>query len=105
MTGFPWLWLGYSQIDSPLASFAPIGGVELLTLLLIISAGSIIYAFSQRQWLHLLIPAVIFSTGYGLKSANWVTVDPNSTTKIALIQGNVDQAKKWLPQELSLIHI
>lgn len=66
MTGFPWLWLGYSQIDSPLANFAPIGGVELLTLLLIISAGSIIYAFSQRQWLHLLIPAVIFSTGYGL---------------------------------------
>ncbi|KJY68923.1 apolipoprotein acyltransferase [Vibrio coralliilyticus] len=99
MTGFPWLWLGYSQIDSPLANFAPIGGVELLTLLLIISAGSIIYAFSQRQWLHLLIPAVIFSTGYGLKSANWVTIDPDSTTKIALIQGNVDQAKKWLPQE------
>ncbi|MDF4845180.1 apolipoprotein N-acyltransferase, partial [Vibrio parahaemolyticus] len=40
MTGFPWLWLGYSQIDAPLASFAPIGGVELLTLFILISAGA-----------------------------------------------------------------
>ncbi|NRB67888.1 MAG: apolipoprotein N-acyltransferase [Vibrio sp.] len=99
MTGFPWLWLGYSQIDSPLANFAPIGGVEILTLLLIASAGSIVYAVNHKQWLHLLIPAVIFATGYGLQSANWVTLNPNSTTKIALIQGNVNQAKKWLPQE------
>ncbi|UUM31217.1 apolipoprotein N-acyltransferase [Vibrio japonicus] len=99
MTGFPWLWLGYSQIDSPLANFAPIGGVELLTLLMVLSAGSIAYAFIKKQWMHLLIPIVILSAGYGLKAANWVTPNPSSTTKLALIQGNIAQELKWVPSQ------
>ncbi len=99
MTGFPWLWLGYSQIESPLANFAPLGGVELLTFLLILSAGAIAYAALHRQWLHLLIPVVIFSAGYGLSAASWVTPNPESTTKVALIQGNIAQELKWLPSQ------
>ena len=99
MTGFPWLWLGYSQIESPLANFAPIGGVELLTLFVVLSAGAIAYASLHRQWLHLVIPAVILSAGYGLKAASWVTPNPDSSTKLALIQGNIAQELKWLPSE------
>ena len=38
LTGFPWLSLGYSQIDSPLASFAPmIGEVGITGLILVIN--------------------------------------------------------------------
>ena len=99
MTGFPWIWLGYSQIDSPLGNFAPIGGVELITLLLIISAGSIAYAMLSKKWMNILIPTTILLTGFGLNSAHWVTPNPESSTKLALIQGNVDQAKKWLPKQ------
>ncbi|KOO02183.1 apolipoprotein N-acyltransferase [Vibrio nereis] len=99
MTGFPWLWLGYSQIDSPLANFAPVGGVELLTLLVMISAACISYTLIKKQWMHLLIPVIIFSAGYGLKIANWVTPNPDSTTKLALIQGNIAQELKWVPSQ------
>lgn len=99
MTGFPWLWLGYSQIESPLANFAPIGGVELLTLLVVAAAASIAYAALNRQWLHLLIPAVILATGYGLKAANWVSPMPEKASKVALIQGNIAQELKWLPSQ------
>ncbi|KHD24257.1 apolipoprotein acyltransferase [Vibrio caribbeanicus] len=99
MTGFPWLWIGYSQIESPLAHFAPLGGVELLTFLSIVSSGVIAYALLHRQWLQLLIPAIILSAGFGLKSASWVTPNPDSTTKLALIQGNIAQELKWLPSE------
>jgi apolipoprotein N-acyltransferase len=99
MTGFPWLWLGYSQIESPLANFAPIGGVELLTLLVVVSAGAIAYSALNRQWLHLVIPAVIVMTGYGLQSAQWVTPNPEKITKVALIQGNIPQELKWKPSE------
>ncbi len=96
LTGFPWLWLGYSQIDSPLANFAPIGGVELLTLLLMFSAGALAYSLLHKTWLMVIIPAVIYATGYGLGSAQWVTPQPQNSTKIALIQGNINQAQKWL---------
>ncbi|MGY3569015.1 apolipoprotein N-acyltransferase [Vibrio paucivorans] len=104
MTGFPWLWLGYSQIDSPLANFAPLAGVELITLLVIVCASSLAYTFihksnSPKIWLNLLIPAVVFATGFGLRNISWVTPDPTNTTKVALIQGNIDQAIKWLPSQ------
>ncbi|OLQ88553.1 apolipoprotein N-acyltransferase [Vibrio ponticus] len=99
MTGFPWLWLGYSQIDSPLASFAPIGGVELITLLVVVSAAAISYALLNKHWLTLVVPAVVLATGFGLRNINWVTPNPDSTTKIALVQGNIEQALKWVPSE------
>ncbi len=98
MTGFPWLWLGYSQLESPLANFAPLGGVELVTLTVIGSAFALSYSVLSKRWLTLLIPAVIFATGFGLKAVNWVTPNDN-VTKFALIQGNIDQALKWVPSQ------
>jgi len=97
MTGFPWLWLGYSQIESPLANFAPLGGVELLTLLVLVCSGCLAYSFINKSWSLLIIPAVIFATGYGLRSAHWVTPQADRSTKVALIQGNIEQALKWVP--------
>lgn len=99
MTGFPWLWLGYSQIDSPLGNYAPLGGVELVTFAVVVSASLLAYALLSRRAMISLIPAVIFATGYGLNAAHWVTPDPDSKTRFALIQGNIDQASKWLPSE------
>jgi apolipoprotein N-acyltransferase len=99
MTGFPWLWLGYSQIESPLANFAPIGGVELLTLLVMLSAGAISYGVLTRQWSTLIIPALLLATGFGLSSAQWTMPDQSNKTKLALIQGNIAQELKWLPSQ------
>ncbi|MGF1844491.1 apolipoprotein N-acyltransferase [Vibrio clamense] len=99
MTGFPWLWLGYSQIDGPLAPFAPIGGVELLTLLIVVSASSLAYAIIHKRWAVSIIPMVILASGFGIRNINWVTPNPEKTTSVALIQGNIDQEKKWLPSQ------
>ncbi len=99
MTGFPWLWLGYSQIDGPLSSFAPIAGVESITLLIIIAAASLGYAWIHKRPSMVIIPIVILSTGYGLKLIEWVTPNEEKATQVALIQGNIDQNKKWLPSE------
>jgi len=98
-TGFPWLLLGYSQIDSPLSGFAPIGGVQLITLAVICCSSSIAFAFINRRPLALIIPLVLFAIASGLKLIPWVSLDQTTQTSFALIQGNVPQEKKWLPSE------
>ncbi|WP_099612078.1 apolipoprotein N-acyltransferase [Vibrio fujianensis] len=99
MTGFPWLWLGYSQIDSPLAYFAPIGGVELITWVVIISASSLSYSFLNRSWLALLLPLIFFVSALALQKHSWVTPEPERTITVAIVQGNVPQSLKWHPNQ------
>lgn len=99
MTGFPWLLLGYSQIDSPLASFAPIGGVQLITLGVVLIASSIAYAINVKRPHSLLLALAIFAGGFSFNSIDWVTVKSDDSPRFALIQGNIDQALKWLPNQ------
>ncbi|GIT24042.1 MAG: hypothetical protein CM1200mP41_00860 [Gammaproteobacteria bacterium] len=39
--GFPWMYLGYSQFDTPLGGFAPLGGVLGVSFLSAVTAGSV----------------------------------------------------------------
>jgi apolipoprotein N-acyltransferase len=98
-TGFPWLWLGYSQIDSPLAGFAPLGGVELITFVIMLLSGSLTYITLVRDWKIALIPLICSVAALSLNHVQWVTPQPQKQTKVALIQGNIDQAIKWLPSQ------
>lgn len=97
MTGFPWLWLGYSQIDSPLNAYAPLSGVEAITLMLWLIAGSLALVVMTRKWGYLAIPALVFALAFGLNQVSWVKPDPSTKTSFALIQGNIDQKMKWVP--------
>ncbi|WP_104400432.1 apolipoprotein N-acyltransferase [Vibrio penaeicida] len=99
MTGFPWLWLGYSQIDSPLSVFAPIGGVDSISYIIWLIAGAITLALTQKQWHFLALPVGIFALAGALNLVHWVEEDKDNTTKFALIQGNISQELKWLPSQ------
>ncbi|ELR64356.1 Apolipoprotein N-acyltransferase [Photobacterium marinum] len=99
LTGFPWLWMGYSQIDSPLASIAPILGVEGITLALILCSAALVAALSYRNWKPLLIPVAIMIISTFTGAIKWVTPAPEKSVDVALIQGNISQAMKWLPSQ------
>ena len=48
LSGFPWLALGYTQTDTPLAGFAPLGGVYRMSLLVALSAGAVVLLIRER---------------------------------------------------------
>lgn len=105
LTGFPWLSLGYSQIDSPLASFAPIIGEVGVTALVIIINICLVKIFkaiklnnNQSVPLPIALIVTLSILSFVLANVTWVQVT-GATTKVALVQGNIAQSIKWAPEQ------
>ncbi len=121
LTGFPWLSLGYSQIDGPLAVFAPIigeVGITALVLLINISLYKMLcYLFfinkptalkplstakelANKKQLAIAVSVLITITvaQVRLQYIRWVTPN-NEKVNVALVQGNIPQTMKWLPEQ------
>lgn len=99
LTGFTWLQLGYSQIDSPLAGFLPLTGVYGVSGLVVFLAALILYAASGNGRVRTgavgAIAAALLAGG-ALRGVTW-TEDVGAAVRVALVQGNVPQDQKWLP--------
>lgn len=93
-TGFPWLLIGSSHVDSPLASWAPIGGVYLLSLLVVLT-GTLGAELLRRQWWAVLPLTAIWLAPLALPN-HWTT-PASEPTRVALLQGNLPQLLKWTP--------
>lgn len=96
LTGFPWLYLGYAGLDTWLSGFGPVIGQHGMTWLLVVSA--LLLLAGLRQKLYLVLVMAIWSAGLGLQQMSWT--QPAESKQITLLQGNVDLAKKWNPQQL-----
>ena len=94
-TGFPWLLVGSSYVDSPLASWAPVGGVYLLSLLVVLT-GTLGVEVLRRQWWAALPLAAIWLAPLALPH-QWTT-PVSEPTRVALLQGNLPQLLKWTPE-------
>ncbi|MDP6376114.1 MAG: apolipoprotein N-acyltransferase [Pseudomonadales bacterium] len=96
LTGFPWLYPGYAHLTTPLAGFAPVGGVSLVGLMAVLSACALVAAVGSRQRIRSVALALLpWVVGGALQSIEWVT--PVGTRSVALVQGNVPQRVKWQP--------
>ncbi len=108
-TGFPWLFLGASQANSPLHGFAPIVGeygisfaVTLCSSLLVLA----IIAWRAKKHLlfiaNILAVAIIWIGAAALAPIQWTT-PINAPIRVALIQGNTPQQLKWSRDYLETI--
>ncbi|NMP31197.1 apolipoprotein N-acyltransferase [Thalassotalea sp. M1531] len=97
LTGFPWLSIGYSQIDSPFAYLAPIIGEVGITFILMVIAVSICLVYSRQQ-LKAALSVIASSLLIVFISSHFIfTLETGETKKVALVQGNIAQELKWQP--------
>ncbi len=97
LTGFPWLYLGYPLIDTPLARWAPVGGVWILSLIAVLLGTGLVQLLLARSRRNRLLTATLLSVplvGIALLPHNW-TQPSGTPLKVALIQGNIPQELKW----------
>jgi len=98
LSGFPWLAIGYSQTPpSPLAGFAPVVGVYGLGFIAAFIA-SLLFG-GWRHWTPLLIVVAILASGQGLRGVVW-TEPVGTPITVSLLQGNIPQTLKWVPERL-----
>ncbi|ENR5392054.1 TPA: apolipoprotein N-acyltransferase [Providencia rettgeri] len=95
LTGFPWLQFGYSQIDGPMKAFAPIFGVEMITLLLFSISGLLVLAILRRSFIALAVAAALIFAPLIAKNVQWFTPLEGKKMEVALVQGNIPQSMKW----------
>jgi len=96
-TGFPWLSLGTAAIDTPLAGFAPLGGVYAVSFATAAAAGLLwCVALGQARWAAAAAFAVLGAGGAGLRGVEW-TAPAGAPLAASLVQGNVPQDLKFDP--------
>ncbi len=99
-TGFPWLALGYAQTPpSPLAGHAATLGVYGVGFLAALLAAAFASGWRRRGAWALLF--VVAGSGWLLSAMDW-TRPAGSPVKVSLLQGNVPQSLKWVPERLPL---
>ena len=110
LTGFPWVLLGYSQVEVlPVAQFASLVGVYgLSALIAAVSAAAanvVVGEPGQRLRPVLAVAALlIVVTTWGARraaAAEWTQA--GEPVRVGLVQGNVDQAQKWDPARSEFI--
>ena len=102
LTGFPWLTIGYTQIDTWLAGYAPLGGVLLLSLLVTLTASALAGLVRARSLTAVTLAiamVAVWGGGYLLHGKSWTVPDGEDRT-VSLLQGNIPQDQKWLPEML-----
>lgn len=103
LTGFPWMTLGYSQIDSPLSGFAPLLGNYGLSFLLMISASALLAArltSASKRLPFVIITILPWIAGFALDGVDW-TEPSGPPIRTTIVQGGVSQDRKWLPEQFN----
>lgn len=101
--GFPWLSIGYSQVDTWYGGFAPVLGVYGTGFLLLLTVSFFVAAVCESKTLNrvVLIAAVLLIAGGAniLHQVNWGDAKGTSLM-IRMVQGNIKQQLKFNRDEL-----
>ena len=98
LTGFPWMALGYGQIDNGFAGWAPVLGVYGVSFMLALVASAVIAAAMAQTARGRIIGIVIivlpWLVGSILTFVAWTEPD-GRPLRASIVQAGVSQDKKW----------
>lgn len=107
-TGFPWLFVGYSQTNSVLKGYAPILSVYGVSLACTMCAGLMVntwLAYRAKNQRAILQSSgsfiAIWIVGTLLALIPW-TEPQGKPLELSLVQGNIPQSLKWDPEHIKL---
>lgn len=97
LTGFPWLHLGYSQIDTPLSGLASVTGVFGLSWAVAAAAGALVAVYACRRARRIAAAAgigLLVIAGAASLRHDW-TEAKETGFAATVIQGSMPQNLKW----------
>ncbi|WP_250654856.1 apolipoprotein N-acyltransferase [Alkalimarinus coralli] len=120
LTGFPWLYLGYGHLNTPLSGWASILGVHGITFICCLSGSAIWYFVNKssliQRWLgskpafpaqtgkpqrkrlpasFVFFAAILWIMGALLGTFNWSYLKDKTPITVAAVQANIPQELKW----------
>jgi apolipoprotein N-acyltransferase len=103
LSGFGWLSIGYAQLGAPLAGYAPVGGVLLVSFGMAAAAALLVHAAlasEARRPSGVAIAAgtivAIGAIGLELATIEW-SRPAGDPVAVSLVQGNIEQELKFDP--------
>lgn len=116
LTGFPWGIVGYSQFNRlhiiQISDIFGVYGISFLVVLFNVAVYLLLLFLAQKKWrgypvdkqqalLAIALPLILISLGLVYGNMRIETMDDAmaeaSSPRVAVIQGNIDQARKWDP--------
>ena len=110
LTGFPWVLLGYSQVEvlpvAQLASLFGVYGVSALVAAASAAAANLVVAKPRDRFRPAVVVAamllvVVVWGSRRVNAAEWTRA--GEPIRVGLVQGNVDQGQKWDPGRATFI--
>jgi apolipoprotein N-acyltransferase len=107
LSGFPWLALGYSHLDTALAGLAPVGGVYALSLAVAMCAGAaalLVIGSTRTRMVAVFAILALWTIGFVLTKPVW-THPSGSPMTVTIVQGAVPQDEKWTTDPAATIRL
>lgn len=104
LTGFPWLSLGYGQIESWLAGWLPVVGVYGVSFLAVFSAAAFVPIATMAghpRRIGIVLALLPWLSGAALQPVDW-TRPAGPARTATIVQGGISQDRKWLPEQRPL---
>ncbi|MBP6104746.1 MAG: apolipoprotein N-acyltransferase [Gammaproteobacteria bacterium] len=101
LSGFPWLYLGYAGLDTPLAGYGPLGSVYTISWIFALHSVALRILCSgsrQQKSAAACVIALLWIGGATLQAHPFVEALPK-TYGVSLVQGNVEPFDKFTRED------